>query len=157
MASRSLVKSVHTICSCRRKKQTVWVSPLVGERSDLASPQNRISKHSGITWRLSTVSQLTMVLVLRIHKYSYFSLMTQILSLNLAPHTVGEKDGENAPPGFPGLETMVPLLLTAVSQGKLTINVSIIELSYCTTSTLCLYVVPTQDPTEQSGFYQFRM
>ena len=43
--------------------------------------------------------------------------------LNLAPHSVSEKDSENAPPGFPGLETMLPLLLTAVYQGRLTIEV----------------------------------
>ncbi|MGZ9223647.1 MAG: amidohydrolase family protein, partial [Anaerolineales bacterium] len=31
-----------------------------------------------------------------------------------APHTLEEKDSENPPPGFPGLETALPLLLTAV-------------------------------------------
>ncbi len=39
-----------------------------------------------------------------------------------APHTLAEKDGENPPPGFPGLETILPLLLTAVSDGRLTVN-----------------------------------
>ncbi|XP_063727618.1 multifunctional protein CAD-like isoform X2 [Symsagittifera roscoffensis] len=39
-----------------------------------------------------------------------------------APHTPEEKDSANAPPGFPGLETMLPLLLTAVHQGRLTIE-----------------------------------
>lgn len=39
-----------------------------------------------------------------------------------APHTVEEKDSENAPPGFPGLETMLPLLLTAVHEGRLTME-----------------------------------
>jgi dihydroorotase-like cyclic amidohydrolase len=37
-----------------------------------------------------------------------------------APHTLAEKDGENPPPGFPGLETMLPLLLTAVDERRLT-------------------------------------
>lgn len=37
-----------------------------------------------------------------------------------APHTAGEKDGDNPPPGFPGLETALPLLLTAVAEGRLT-------------------------------------
>jgi carbamoyl-phosphate synthase/aspartate carbamoyltransferase/dihydroorotase len=36
-----------------------------------------------------------------------------------APHTLEEKDSENPPPGFPGLETALPLLLTAVSEGRL--------------------------------------
>jgi carbamoyl-phosphate synthase/aspartate carbamoyltransferase/dihydroorotase len=39
-----------------------------------------------------------------------------------APHTLEEKDGPNPPPGFPGLETALPLLLTAVSEGRLTLD-----------------------------------
>jgi len=35
-----------------------------------------------------------------------------------APHTLEEKDSENPPPGFPGLETLLPLLLTAVDDGR---------------------------------------
>ncbi|GMR52785.1 hypothetical protein PMAYCL1PPCAC_22980 [Pristionchus mayeri] len=38
-----------------------------------------------------------------------------------APHTKEEKTSEKAPPGFPGVEYMLPHLLTAVSQGKLTL------------------------------------
>lgn len=40
-----------------------------------------------------------------------------------APHTIEEKTSEHPPPGFPGLETILPLLLTAVNEGKLTIEV----------------------------------
>lgn len=39
-----------------------------------------------------------------------------------APHTIAEKDSENPPPGFPGLETLLPLLLTAVSEQRLTVD-----------------------------------
>ena len=39
-----------------------------------------------------------------------------------APHTVAEKDSDNPPPGFPGLETLLPLLLTAVNLGRLTLD-----------------------------------
>jgi carbamoyl-phosphate synthase/aspartate carbamoyltransferase/dihydroorotase len=39
-----------------------------------------------------------------------------------APHTLAEKDSENPPPGFPGLETILPLLLTAVHDKRLTID-----------------------------------
>jgi carbamoyl-phosphate synthase/aspartate carbamoyltransferase/dihydroorotase len=39
-----------------------------------------------------------------------------------APHTLAEKDGETPPPGFPGLETLLPLLLTAVEDGRLTVD-----------------------------------
>jgi len=37
-----------------------------------------------------------------------------------APHTLAEKDGENPPPGFPGLETALSLMLGAVRDGKVT-------------------------------------
>ena len=39
-----------------------------------------------------------------------------------APHTLAEKDCENPPPGFSGLETILPLLLTAVKEGRLTLE-----------------------------------
>ncbi len=39
-----------------------------------------------------------------------------------APHTLSEKDGENPPPGFPGLETLLPLLISAVKDGRLTLE-----------------------------------
>ena len=39
-----------------------------------------------------------------------------------APHTLEEKDSANPPPGFPGLETLLPLLLTAVHDGRLRIE-----------------------------------
>lgn len=35
---------------------------------------------------------------------------------------MAEKDSEKPPPGYPGLETMLPLLLTAVSDGRLTVD-----------------------------------
>jgi len=39
-----------------------------------------------------------------------------------APHTRDEKEGDSPPPGVPGLETMLPLLLTAVAEGRFTME-----------------------------------
>ncbi|XP_050402847.1 CAD protein isoform X2 [Patella vulgata] len=39
-----------------------------------------------------------------------------------APHAVEEKNSSKPPPGFPGLETMLPLLLTAVNDNRLTLE-----------------------------------
>jgi carbamoyl-phosphate synthase/aspartate carbamoyltransferase/dihydroorotase len=39
-----------------------------------------------------------------------------------APHSRDEKEGKNPPPGVPGLETSLPLLLTAVAEGRLTMD-----------------------------------
>ncbi|MBI2196040.1 dihydroorotase family protein [Candidatus Daviesbacteria bacterium] len=45
-----------------------------------------------------------------------------------APHTRAEKEGEKPPYGVPGLETTLPLLLTAVNDGRLTLE-RLIELT----------------------------
>jgi carbamoyl-phosphate synthase/aspartate carbamoyltransferase/dihydroorotase len=39
-----------------------------------------------------------------------------------APHTLEEKAGDHPPPGFPGLETALPLFMTAVHEGRLTME-----------------------------------
>jgi dihydroorotase len=46
-----------------------------------------------------------------------------------APHTHTEKQGGQPPPGVPGLETMLPLLLTAVADGRLTLD-RLVELTH---------------------------
>jgi carbamoyl-phosphate synthase/aspartate carbamoyltransferase/dihydroorotase len=61
-----------------------------------------------------------------------------------APHTVEEKDSDNPPPGFPGLETMLPLLLTAVSESRLTIP-DLVEKMY--TNPKKIFNLPDQPET----------
>jgi len=61
-----------------------------------------------------------------------------------APHTLAEKDGENPPPGFPGVETLLPLLLTAVSEGRLSLD-QIIEKSI--TNPRRIFHLPEQPET----------
>ncbi len=39
-----------------------------------------------------------------------------------APHTLAEKESESPPPGVPGVETSLPLMLTAVKQNRLTLD-----------------------------------
>ena len=39
-----------------------------------------------------------------------------------APHSRAEKDAEGPLPGVPGLDTMLPLMLTAVAEGRLTMD-----------------------------------
>jgi dihydroorotase-like cyclic amidohydrolase len=48
--------------------------------------------------------------------------MIDCFATDHAPHTLEEKDLENPPPGFPGLETLLPLLLTAVDARRLTLD-----------------------------------
>jgi carbamoyl-phosphate synthase/aspartate carbamoyltransferase/dihydroorotase len=61
-----------------------------------------------------------------------------------APHTLAEKDSAEPPPGFPGLETALPLLLTAVREGRLTLD-QIIQKS-CTNPRL-IFNLPEQHET----------
>ena len=42
-----------------------------------------------------------------------------ILASDHAPHTICEKRSDNPPSGLPGVETMIPLMLNEVSEGRL--------------------------------------
>jgi Dihydroorotase and related cyclic amidohydrolases len=61
-----------------------------------------------------------------------------------APHTLAEKDSTNPPPGFPGVETLLPLLLTAVKQGQLT-KADVI--ARCSTNPRRIFDLPEQPET----------
>jgi carbamoyl-phosphate synthase / aspartate carbamoyltransferase / dihydroorotase len=61
-----------------------------------------------------------------------------------APHTVQEKESQNPPPGFPGLETALPLLLTAVHAGRLTVDDI---LARCCTNPRKIFQLPEQPDT----------
>ena len=61
-----------------------------------------------------------------------------------APHTLEEKDGPQQPPGFPGLETALALLLGAVSDGRLTYEELIDRMH---TNPKRIFSLPEQDET----------
>lgn len=61
-----------------------------------------------------------------------------------APHTAAEKDGETPPPGFPGLETALPLFLNAVHDGRLSLEDLIARMS---TNPRRIFRVPEQPET----------
>jgi len=62
-----------------------------------------------------------------------------------APHTKEEKELDNPPFGVPGLETTLPLLLTAAAEGKLTIE-DITRL--CHTNPAQIFNIPTDENTK---------
>ena len=45
--------------------------------------------------------------------------IVDVIASDHAPHTTAEKESPEPPPGVPGLETTLPLLLTAVADGRL--------------------------------------
>lgn len=61
-----------------------------------------------------------------------------------APHTLEEKAGANPPPGVPGIESMLPLLLTAVDAGRLTLDDVVARLH---TNPRRIYGLPQQEDT----------
>ena len=66
-----------------------------------------------------------------------------VIESDHAPHTVKEKESE-APFGVPGLETTLPLLLTAAGEGKISID-DIIQL--CHTNPAKIFNIPTDPKT----------
>ena len=61
-----------------------------------------------------------------------------------APHTLQEKDGPAPPPGFPGLETALGLLWTAVHEGRLTLDDLLLRMH---TNPRRIYGLPDQPET----------
>ncbi len=61
-----------------------------------------------------------------------------------APHTLAEKDGPTPPPGFPGLETAVGLLLRAVRDGRMSMDDLIAR---CHTNPRRIFGLPQQPET----------
>lgn len=64
-----------------------------------------------------------------------------------APHLIAEKDGADPPPGFPGLETALPLMLTAVNDGRLTLD-RLVELMSTNPARLFGIATPSESATE---------
>ena len=52
--------------------------------------------------------------------WAHIDTTIDCIATDHAPHTRDEKLGPDAPPGVPGLETALPLMLTAVAGGRLT-------------------------------------
>jgi carbamoyl-phosphate synthase/aspartate carbamoyltransferase/dihydroorotase len=74
-----------------------------------------------------------------------------------APHTLAEKDSDNPPPGFPGLETILPLLLTAVHASRITIDDIILRMH---TNPKRIFHLPDQPETwvevDENARYEIR-
>lgn len=67
-----------------------------------------------------------------------------IFATDHAPHTLAEKALDTPPPGVPGVETMLPLLLTAVHDGRLTVDDITLR---CIDAPRQIYGLPTQPDT----------
>jgi len=54
--------------------------------------------------------------------WAHINSTIDCIATDHAPHTLAEKESDNPPPGVPGLETSLPLLLTAVQQQRLSLE-----------------------------------
>jgi carbamoyl-phosphate synthase/aspartate carbamoyltransferase/dihydroorotase len=54
--------------------------------------------------------------------WAYLDTTIDCITTDHAPHTLAEKQAANPPPGVPGLETALPLMLTAVAEKRLTLE-----------------------------------
>ena len=70
--------------------------------------------------------------------------IVDIFATDHAPHTLAEKALPEPPPGVPGVETMLPLLITAVHEERLTID-DIVE--RCVSAPRRIYGLPEQPET----------
>jgi len=74
-----------------------------------------------------------------------------------APHAQEEKDSDNPPPGFPGLETALPLLLTAADAGRLTLDDLVVRMH---TNPRRIFSLPEQQETwveiDEKAEYEIR-
>lgn len=70
--------------------------------------------------------------------------VVDIFATDHAPHTLEEKASSESPPGVPGVETMLPLLLTGVHEGRLTLEDILIR---CVENPQRIYALPAQPDT----------
>jgi dihydroorotase len=54
--------------------------------------------------------------------WAHLDTVIDCLATDHAPHTLEEKRSDAPPPGVPGLETALPLMLTAVAEGRVTMD-----------------------------------
>ena len=70
--------------------------------------------------------------------------IVDIFATDHAPHTLAEKAQSTPPPGVPGVETMLPLLLTAVHEGRLELDDILLR---CVENPRRIYGLPAQPDT----------
>ena len=76
--------------------------------------------------------------------WDHLNTTLDCIATDHAPHTIEEKNSDSSPPGVPGLEASLPLMLTAVNEGRLTLD-RLIELMV--TNPRRIYQLPEQPDT----------
>ncbi len=76
--------------------------------------------------------------------WAHIGTTIDCIATDHAPHTLAEKRSDNPPPGVAGLETSLPLMLTAVKRGRLTVE-RLIELM--ATNPRRIFSLPEQPET----------
>lgn len=77
--------------------------------------------------------------------WEHLSETIDCIATDHAPHTLEEKQSATPPPGVPGLETSLPLMLTAVDEGRLSLEQLITLMS---SNPRRIFDLPEQEDTE---------
>lgn len=77
--------------------------------------------------------------------WAHIDGVVDCIATDHAPHTLTEKESTTPPPGVPGLETSLPLMLNAVHQGRLTLD-RLIEMM--ATNPRLIFGLPEQADTQ---------
>ena len=76
--------------------------------------------------------------------WDHINTTVDMIATDHAPHTLAEKQSDNPPPGISGLETSLPLMMTAVMEGKLK-HERLVELMYY--NPRLIFDLPEQEET----------
>lgn len=77
--------------------------------------RNRLGPLADMRPKLATVADQKAL-------WEHINTTVDCIATDHAPHSLNEKEAENPPPGVPGLQTMLPLMLTAVSENRLSLD-----------------------------------
>jgi dihydroorotase len=130
--ARSFGQKLH-LCHISRADEIALIRAAKASGADLsceATPHNLFLTQSDAQ-RLGAYGSMKPPLATESDREALWSNLAVIdcIATDHAPHTRAEKESENPPPGIPGLETILPLLLTAVNDGRLPVE-RLIELTH---------------------------
>jgi len=125
MMARSLKRSVH-IChvSTAREMQMIGEAKRHGERVTCEVTPHHLFLSSVVEKYLGTLGQMNPPLRSKADVDTLWDSLEliDVIASDHAPHTLEEKNSDAPPAGVPGVETMLPLLLTAVEQKLLSLT-----------------------------------
>jgi carbamoyl-phosphate synthase/aspartate carbamoyltransferase/dihydroorotase len=126
MIARLENRSVH-ICHVSRKSEIELIRDAKMGGAHVTcevAPHHLFLTQDDAAWLGQGRSEVRPVLATKADQHALWENMQFIdcIATDHAPHTLAEKDGATPPPGLPGLETSLALMLTAVHADRITLT-----------------------------------